>query len=127
VAPRLVQAGFTTLCPDLRGYGRSTAPSPRTDHAQASKRAMAEEVVTLMATLCRSAPSWPTRTPGTERNRHGCRRPSSRSWPITVDAVPIGEALARADARFARHVVRAMLEDYRGGLDVDRAHDEQRP
>ncbi|WP_431198324.1 alpha/beta fold hydrolase [Leifsonia xyli] len=40
VAPLLVADGFTVVIPDLRGYGRSTAPAPRPDHAQASKRAL---------------------------------------------------------------------------------------
>ena len=32
VAPRLAD-GFTVVCPDLRGYGRSTAPPTTPDHA----------------------------------------------------------------------------------------------
>jgi haloacetate dehalogenase len=51
LAPRLVEAGFRLVCPDLRGYGESTAPPPEPDHAQASKRAMASDIVTLMSPL----------------------------------------------------------------------------
>lgn len=51
VAPLLVRRGYRVVVPDLRGYGRSTAPEPRPDHAQASKRAMAEDVVALMREL----------------------------------------------------------------------------
>ena len=29
VAPRLASAGFTVVCPDMRGYGRSSKPSIR--------------------------------------------------------------------------------------------------
>ena len=76
VAPRLVEAGHTVVCPDLRGYGRSTAPPPVPDHAQASKRAMAGDVLTLMRRLgpiaspssattgaATSPPAWPSTPP----------------------------------------------------------------
>jgi haloacetate dehalogenase len=39
---------FTVVAPDLRGYGESTTPPTRHDHAQASKRAMALDGVRLM-------------------------------------------------------------------------------
>lgn len=51
LAPLLVAAGHSVICPDLRGYGRSSAPAPRPDHSQASKRAMAADVVDLMRQL----------------------------------------------------------------------------
>ncbi|WP_370616597.1 alpha/beta fold hydrolase [Mumia sp. Pv 4-285] len=44
VAPALVDRGFTVVCPDLRGYGRSRGPAPSPDHAAHSKRAMAGDV-----------------------------------------------------------------------------------
>ncbi len=47
VAPRLAER-FTVVAPDLRGYGESSAPAARPDHAQASKRAMAIDGVRLM-------------------------------------------------------------------------------
>src|SRR5579884_4511715 len=50
VAARLAER-HTVVCPDLRGYGESTAPPTRDDHAQASKRAMAEDIVRLMDAL----------------------------------------------------------------------------
>ncbi|MGW5359017.1 alpha/beta fold hydrolase [Actinopolymorpha pittospori] len=28
VAPLLIERGFTVICPDLRGYGRSHGPAP---------------------------------------------------------------------------------------------------
>ena len=49
VAPLL--ARHTVVCPDLRGYGRSTLPPDQPDHAQSSKRAMANDVVALMQNL----------------------------------------------------------------------------
>jgi hypothetical protein len=41
VAASLAAAGYSVVCPDLRGYGESTVPADRPDHSQASKRAMA--------------------------------------------------------------------------------------
>lgn len=50
VAERLV-AQHTVVCPDLRGYGRSSKPMSRADHSQQSKRAMAHDMLELMAHL----------------------------------------------------------------------------
>src|SRR6476659_8292327 len=51
VAPRLVDAGFTVVCPDMRGYGRSSKAELRQDHGQQSKRAVAEDLVRLMSRM----------------------------------------------------------------------------
>jgi haloacetate dehalogenase len=102
VAPLLSDA-FTVVCPDLRGYGESSKPPTTPDHAPYSKRAMARDVVALMRSL------------GHERfalvgHDRGCyvayRAALDHPHAIThlgvLDGVPIGEALARADARFAQ-------------------------
>ncbi len=102
VAPLLAAAGHTVVCPDLRGYGRSSAPRPQADHAQASKRALAADVLELMRRL------------GYERFaivghdrcsyvafRLAMDHPGAVDRLAVLDCVPIGEALARADARFA--------------------------
>jgi haloacetate dehalogenase len=176
VAPQIAAAGFTVVCPDLRGYGRSTATRPEPDHAQASKRAMAGDVVALMDHLGISRFA----VVGHDRGSYVAFRlamdhPEHVTRLAVLDCVPIGEALARADAHFAQawwhwfffaqpelperailadpdawyradrereeamgsdnyadfrtaihnpSVVRAMLEDYRAGLMVDRAHDD---
>lgn len=176
VAPQLAAAGFTVVCPDLRGYGRSSAPRPEPDHAQASKRAMAGDVVALMGHLGVSRFA----VVGHDRGSYVAFRlamdnPERVTRLAVLDCVPVGEALARADAHFAQawwhwfffaqpelpepailadpdawyrtggqleeamgaenyadfrsaihdpSVVRAMLEDYRAGLAVDRAHDD---
>ena len=44
IAPRLAAAGFTVVCPDLRGYGRSSKPRIRDDHRQQAKRAAADDL-----------------------------------------------------------------------------------
>jgi haloacetate dehalogenase len=176
VAPLLAAAGHTVVCPDLRGYGRSTAPAPRPSHVQASKRAMAGDVLALMRELGHQRFA----AVGHDRGSYVAFRlamdhPQAVSRLAVLDSVPIGEALARADARFATAwwhwfflaqpelperiitadpdgwygagvaragrmgegnyadylaairdpaVVRAMVEDYRAGLGVDRAADE---
>ena len=176
VAPRLADAGFTVVCPDLRGYGRSTSPPPQPDHAQASKRAMAADIRNLMGQF--GHPRFAVA--GHDRGSYVAFRlamdhPAAVTRLAVLDCVPIGEALARADARFAEAwwhwfffaqpekperaitadpdawyrtgpelatsmgtenyadfhaaihdpaVIRAMLEDYRAGLGVDRAADD---
>lgn len=51
VAPQLVEAGYTVVCPDLRGYGDSDKPASSSDHAPYSKRAMANDQVAVMRAL----------------------------------------------------------------------------
>jgi haloacetate dehalogenase len=51
VAPQLVDRGFTVVCPDMRGYGQSGKAQIRPDHSQQSKRAVAADMVRLMAAL----------------------------------------------------------------------------
>ena len=50
LAPKLAQR-YTVICPDLRGYGDSSKPVGLPDHANYSKRAMALDMVELMAAL----------------------------------------------------------------------------
>jgi haloacetate dehalogenase len=50
VAPLLARR-FTLICPDLRGYGRSACPASRPDHAPYAKRAMAQDMVSVMEKL----------------------------------------------------------------------------
>ncbi|MFL6161853.1 MAG: alpha/beta hydrolase [Jatrophihabitantaceae bacterium] len=102
VAPQLARAGFTVVCPDLRGYGGSTSPPPLPDHAQASKRAMAADVLRLLSQLGHQRFA----VVGHDRGSYVAFRlamdhPAAVNRLAVLDCVPIGEALARADARFA--------------------------
>ena len=177
VAPLLVAAGHTVVCPDLRGYGRSSKPAPAADHAPHSKRAMAGDVVGLMHRLGHERFA----VVGHDRGSYVAMRtaldnPDVVTHLAVLDCIPIVEHLDRADARFAAawwhwfffaqpdkperaitadpaawygahapgkaeamgvenhadylaaisdpDTVRAMLEDYRAGLTVDRADEE---
>jgi haloacetate dehalogenase len=173
VAPRLAREGFTVVCPDLRGYGRSAKPAADERHEVYCDRAMAEDVVALMGVLGHRRFA----VAGHDRGSYVAYRaaldhPGAVTRLAVLDSVPILEALERADARFATMwwhwfffgaaphaervitadplawyrpdeeamgpgnyadmtraisdpaTVRAMLEDYRAGLTVDRANDE---
>jgi haloacetate dehalogenase len=173
VAPRLVDAGYAVVCPDMRGYGQSTKADVRPDHAQQSKRTVASDFARLMTALGHERFS----AVGHDRGCYVALRLAldypERVQTLTVmDGIPISEALDRCDARFAtqwyhwfffaqpghperlinadpaafyrgdpdamgpeNHVewlaavndpdtVRAMLEDYRAGLGVDRADED---
>lgn len=173
VAPLLVERGRTVVVPDLRGYGRSTAPPPQPDHAQASKRAMAEDVRELMHRLGHDRFD----LAGHDRGSYAAFRlamdhPEAVRRVALIDCIPIVEHLDRITPEFATQwyhwfffaqpdtpervitadpdawyhgdpeamglenfterreaihrpeVVRAMLEDYRAGLTVDRADEE---
>jgi haloacetate dehalogenase len=50
IAPALAR-DYTVVCADLRGYGDSSKPQAQTDHAQQSKRAMAQDMVDVMRAL----------------------------------------------------------------------------
>jgi haloacetate dehalogenase len=155
VAP-LLAGSHAVVCPDLRGYGRSSKPPTTADHAPYSKRAVV----------------------GHDRGAYVAFRaamdhPGAVGRLVVLDAVPIVEALERCDARFAASwwhwfffaqpgkperatladpdawyggspermgaeayedhraaihdpaTVHAMVEDYRAGLGLDRAHDEE--
>ena len=51
VAPLLVDAGFAVVAADLRGYGDSSKPEGDEAHVTYSKRAMADDMVSVMDSL----------------------------------------------------------------------------
>ena len=102
VAPLLAAAGHTVVCPDLRGYGRSSKPPTTDDHAPYSKRAMAGDVVALMRTLGHQRFA----VVGHDRGSYVALRtvldhPGAVTHLAVLDCIPIVEHLSRADARFA--------------------------
>ncbi len=101
VAPLLAKR-HTVVCPDLRGYGESSKPPTTPDHEPYSKRAMARDCVGLMRALGHERFA----VVGHDRGAYVAFRtaldhPMSVDRLVVMDAVPIGEALARCDARFA--------------------------
>jgi haloacetate dehalogenase len=101
VAPRLAQRHFV-VTPDLRGYGGSTLPPDEPDHAQSSKRAMAGDVVRLMAHLGHDRFA----VIGHDRGalvafRTAMDHPEAVSQLVVMDGLPIVEQLGRTDATFA--------------------------
>lgn len=51
IAPQIVEAGYTVVCADLRGYGGSSKPRRLPDNSNYSFRAFAEDQVRLMQML----------------------------------------------------------------------------
>jgi haloacetate dehalogenase len=101
VAP-LLAGDHTVVCPDLRGYGQSSKPPTTADHAPYSKRAMARDMAALMRRLGHERFA----VVGHDRGAYVAARlaldhPARVSHLAVLDAVPIGEALARCDATFA--------------------------
>jgi haloacetate dehalogenase len=102
VAPILARH-HTVVCPDLRGYGRSTKPPTRADHSQSSKRAMANDVKGLMRELGHERFGVVGHDRGSAvAYRLALDHPNAVTKLAVLDCIPIGEHLMRADARFAQ-------------------------
>jgi haloacetate dehalogenase len=102
LAPKLAE-DHTVIAVDLRAYGRSGIPASSPDHFPYSKRAMATELVEVMAKL-----GFPTFTlighdrGGRVSYRMALDHPNSVERLAVFDVIPILEAWSRADARFAQ-------------------------
>ena len=101
VAPLLARR-HAVVCPDLRGYGESSKPPTTPSHEPYSKRAMARDCIALMRELGHARFA----VVGHDRGAYVALRtaldhPAAVDRLAVLDAVPIGEALARCDARFA--------------------------
>ena len=102
VAPLLARTRCV-VCPDLRGYGKSSKPPDQPGHAQQSKRAMASDCIELMHRLGHHRFA----IVGHDRGAYVAFRaaldyPQAIDRVAALDAVPIVEALERCDARFAQ-------------------------
>ena len=102
VAPRLA-GRHVVVAPDLRGYGRSTLPPDAPGHAQSSKRAMAQDVVSLMERLGHSRFA----VVGHDRGslvafRAAMDHPAAVTHLVVMDGLPVVEHLERTDATFAQ-------------------------
>lgn len=101
VAPQLAPR-WTVVCPDLRGYGESSKPESTLDHRPYSKRSMAGDCLSLMHQLGFEHFA----LVGHDRGAYVAFRlamdhPEAVARLVIMDAVPIGEALARCSASFA--------------------------
>lgn len=101
VAPLLAH-DHVVVCPDLRGYGDSSKPPTVADHATYSKRAMAADAVALMAKFGHERFA----IVGQDRGcyvayRAALDHPDHITHLTVMDGVPIADALARCDAKFA--------------------------
>lgn len=102
VAPALAEQGYFVVCPDMRGYGRSSKPEPDDEHLVYCDRAMAGDFAALMSALGREAFA----VVGHDRGAYAAFRtamdhPERVSALAVCDGVPIVETLERADADFA--------------------------
>ena len=102
VAPQLA-GSFFVVCPDLRGYGRSTLPADAPEHAQSSKRAMAGDVVSLMRHLGHEQ----FEVVGHDRDslaafRTAMDHPRAATRLVVMDGLPIVEHLERLNEVFVR-------------------------
>ena len=101
-AAERLAARFTVVAADLAGYGASFAPSPASDHAPHSKRALAADQVQAMAALGheRFAVAGHDRG-GRVAYRMALDHPDRVTAAAVLDVVPTGEVWSRADARLA--------------------------
>jgi haloacetate dehalogenase len=101
VAPILAEH-YTVVCPDLRGFGQSSKPADSPDHAGSSKRAKASDCIALMRQLGFGRFGLVGHDRGSYTAfRTAMDHPDSVSRLAILDAIPIADALARCDARFA--------------------------
>jgi haloacetate dehalogenase len=101
VAPYLA-SDHTVICVDLRGYGRSGVPASAEDHYPYTKRAMANELVTVMDKLGFSKFDLVGHDRGGRVSyRLAMDHPEKVQHLAVFDVIPISEGWGHADAKFA--------------------------
>jgi haloacetate dehalogenase len=102
VAPGFAER-YSVVAPDLRGYGDSAKPPGGVDHVNYSKRAMAQDMVEVMASLGfpRFAVVGHDRG-GRVAHRMALDHPRAVSRIVVVDIAPTATMYARTDMEFAR-------------------------
>jgi haloacetate dehalogenase len=98
----LLAMNYTVICVDLRGYGRSGVPASTEDHYPYTKRAMANELVDVMAQLGFSRFSVIGHDRGGRISyRLALDHPEKVERLVVFDVIPISEGWGHADAKFA--------------------------
>ncbi len=100
VAPVLAQR-YDVICPDLTGYGLSDKPPVTDDHAPYGKRAMAADMVALMASLGHERFQVVSHDRGARvAHRMALDHPATVERLVTMDIIPTLEHFERADMAF---------------------------
>lgn len=101
VAPALARR-FSVVCPDITGYGFSDKPPVSADHAPYSKRAMAADMVALMAALGHDRFGVVAHDRGARvAHRMALDYADAVERLCTMDIIPTLEHFERTDMRFA--------------------------
>jgi haloacetate dehalogenase len=102
IAP-LLQDQFTLVMPDLRGYGDSEKPDTAVDHATYSKRASAQDMIDVMATLGHTRFCIGSHDRGARvAHRLAVDHPEQVSKLAVLDVAPTREMYRRTTDAFAR-------------------------
>jgi haloacetate dehalogenase len=100
VAPELAKR-FTVICPDLRGYGGSPKPPATADHAPYAKKAMAKDMVEVMAHFGHTRFLVGSHDRGARvAHRLALDYPDRVEKLAVLDIVPTIEHFERADMKF---------------------------
>ncbi len=102
VAPAFTQ-DYHVICPDLRGYGRSSKPPSTPDHASYSKRAMARDMVAVAQALGHPEFLVVAHDRGARvAHRMGLDHGARVQGMVLMDIAPTREMYANTTAEFAR-------------------------
>ena len=101
LAPRLAER-FTVVCADLRGYGDSGKPASDDTHLAYSKRAMAQDMVEVMAHFGHARFRLVGHDRGARVSHRLCRdHPAAVSQVALLDISPTATMYAHTDKAFA--------------------------